>query len=398
MQLSPSNKRNINSSVASFSPISLLLNLGAFSIASVVSTAPVIATDESDGYYYSLSHPDLGKKIEKDARYRQGEGYYGALPTANTPTPTTPATTATPVTATTTDGEKQTSSTTGATAVAIPSDLPILSKFSKPRILSFDDLMKEGKNEYAQNAFHAAKDTFEEAVQDQPKNQDAHFWLAMSNWNLHDYESTQDELRIVFALGPFSSQGMVARSRLMDMAAYFESQKHPVANSPFVVRQAIRQISHQASWLQIQKTIDGENTAQFRTDLAGYEADKIIADTNRYLRSEYRIGRAYGYRPSNLGEVSNLGYIRAHYVRADGRVQALGAMRDARQRSLNVQDWQNYLLRGLGDAPHQGDPHLNALGTNLYVQNYGDRNVPRTEPSDPPLRATALPLPKQANK
>ncbi|HEY9793015.1 MAG TPA: hypothetical protein V6D22_21615, partial [Candidatus Obscuribacterales bacterium] len=258
---------------------------------------------------------------------------------------------------------------------------------------SFAALVNAGRDEFRQQAYHAARDTFEQATQKQPMNQDAHFWLAMAYWHLYDYENAKDQLELTFRLNPFDTEGQVAKSRLPDIAAFLDKQGRPAVDSASQLQQTMRDVSRQAGSLQAQQYLNGEQTAASRINIAAIESDKIRRQTGQYLASARADADYYGYEPANLDEVSDLGYINAHYQITDGFVQATAARADAANRMTNVSDWQNYLLSSLGDQPHPGQPRLRAFGTNLYVQYYGDEgadSAPPTASTDPELKAIAL--------
>jgi hypothetical protein len=278
--------------------------------------------------------------------------------------------------------------TAGTTATSTP-NAPAKSTPSS----SFTALMKAGRSEFGQNAFHAARDTFEQAMVQNPGDQDAHFWLAMSYWHLYDYENANTQLKIVFRLNPFSTEGQVAKQQMLDITRYLTASQTPAVDPPSVVMQSMAQMEGQAYSLQSQKLLDGELASDWRTQQAYDESYRIQRDTNFYLRSEWRQGRRYGYIPANLGEVSDLGYIRSHYVLTDGLAQAARAQQDAALRAGNVQDWENSLLSQMSQPARTGQPQLRAFGTNLYVQYYGNDDPSYQRPvaaADPPLLSEAM--------
>jgi tetratricopeptide (TPR) repeat protein len=243
-------------------------------------------------------------------------------------------------------------------------------------------LVNEGRNEYMQKAFHAAEESFGQAVGLQPANQDAHYWLGMAKLRLLDYEGAQQELRLAFQLNPFSDEGKECRARLLDVAATIEKLQLAPVDSPKVVRQTMAIMSRQAASLQAQKFKDAQAAANFRVHLANLEAG----------RRGY-VGGVQGWAPG--ADMSNRSYMNVHHLLADGRVQALHAHRDGVQRARHIQESQNDLLHLLSEHPRPGQPQLRALGTNLYVRYYGKDSEDGTTsipPSDPPLKATAQTL------
>lgn len=256
---------------------------------------------------------------------------------------------------------------------------------SKP--ISFAVLMNEGRNEYMQRAFHAAEQTFGQAVERQPDSQTAHYWLAMAKTRLIDYEGAHEEFNLAFRLNPFSDEGKECRTRLMEVAATLEKMQHAPVDSPKIISRTMATIARQSSSLQAQKFREGEATANYRVRLASYEAG----------RGGYFGGTRWG-----RGEVSNRRFIGNHYILTDGYVQAAHARLDANHRAIGIQESQNSLLQQLADHPRPGSPQLRAFGTNLYVRYYGkessDGSEPMVAPEDPPLRASAASFSNQKGK
>lgn len=248
-------------------------------------------------------------------------------------------------------------------------------------------LMQEGRSEFAQKAFHAARDTFEQATQKSANDQDAHFWLAMAYWHLYDYSNAKAQLEIVFRLNPFNTEGRVAKSQMLDITQYLAKDNSPPVDSPDIVAHSMAQMQHQADCLENQKLSDGELTAAHRTWAGIREANKIQAQTDGFFNP------GWGWRPWYMRDVSDWGYIRSNYAYMDGLRQAELSRLDAAQRANNVQDWANSLLSQMSAPWRPGQPHLRAFGTNLYVQYYGDEDPYNPTPvaaPDPPLQATAL--------
>jgi hypothetical protein len=77
------------------------------------------------------------------------------------------------------------------------------------------------------------------------------------------------------------------------------------------------------------------------------------------------------------------------YVRSDARVQATRYQSDALHSASEVQKSANNLQDLLGDPRHDLEPHLRALGTNLYVRNYSEHDGDTVAPVDPPIELKA---------
>lgn len=363
------------------------------------------------GYYESIRDPDFGSNIDRDSNYRAGDGYYGYLtpghagllkPEEEMSAPIPPAPHL--------DVESQAAPTPPATQTLAPPAIPTATQTltppampmattklviapTAPRKLSLQELMNQGRDEFRQSAFHAATDSFEQATEKNPLDQDAHFWLGMAYWKLYDYENAKSQLEIAFRLNPFNTEGQAAKAQILKLAPYLGAQQTPPVDPVNMVRQTIATTHEQAGSLQEQKFLDGYATAQRRIASAQLQAEKIQRETNDYLRSARWHGHHYGYQPSNLQEVSDLAYIRSHYALTDGYREAALANLDAAHRATNVQDWENHLLRQLGRTARPGQPRLRAFGTNLYTQYYGDEdpgNPRQVPPADLPLQAKAL--------
>lgn len=238
----------------------------------------------------------------------------------------------------------------------------------------------EGLEQVKYKRYFAAADCFTRAVNKDPGSQKAHFDLARCLEMTKQYESARDEYEVTYRLNPFTPEGRTSREAVLDMGTKIGSQKHP-ADDPKLYLQAIREIDRQTADNKTRWINWGDRQANYRINLGQIEAAKLNADARLTRWSMHRglVGGTY--------EMSSAAQINAHYQVTDSNVQASKYRTEGYHAATETQNSANLLKQLLSEAPKPGQPRLRALGTCLYVRNYGDFDDLPTP--DPPLELRA---------
>jgi len=238
----------------------------------------------------------------------------------------------------------------------------------------------EGMDQYKMKRFHAASDCFVRAVNQDPRNQKHHYYLALCLEQLKDYDGAKDEYSVAYQLNPFTLEGGCARDAVIKVSGRKAALSHP-ADGVRTYEQASREISRQTQDLQGRWITDYRREAAFQSYLGQYEAHKVLAESNQRLS---------GIRGRHSSLIMSDAQQQARFLILDSQVQSNLTTATGYHAAAEVQLSSNLLKQLMSEPVVPGKPHLRALGTNLYVRNYSqfDDELP---PADPPLelRATA---------
>jgi tetratricopeptide (TPR) repeat protein len=312
-----------------------------------------------------------------------------------------------------------------------------------PSVALASQLLEDGKQDFAIKRYHAAADEFGQVVKAEPSNSVAYYWLGRALEELKDRDGAKAMYEASFKLDPFGTEGREAREQLFNLETKKAALDHPT-DGVKVTKDTVRIINSQAGDLRQRKIDYGNRMAQYKMNMGAAQAAQFgyngpmnignITDPNaqynnlgtlRAIKSQVQAGygnqaggnpymggagmaggpgmagamgaaggtgampyntnyRMYGQQP-----VSNFSTMDSSYVRSDARVQATGYQSDALHSAAEVQKSANNLQELIGDPRHDLEPHLRALGTNLYVRNYSEHDNDTTVPVDPPVELRA---------
>ncbi|HEY9774391.1 MAG TPA: tetratricopeptide repeat protein [Planktothrix sp.] len=254
--------------------------------------------------------------------------------------------------------------------------------FSLPVLAADTSDMLDGMEQFSYKRYHAATDLFERVIAQDPRNTRAHYYLGMCFERLKDAANAKQEYDAAFHLNPFSDEGHASREALLHLSGSVEEGKHPT-DGPKVYDQAVREINRQAAD-NAQRWVDwGNSNANYRTRLGAIEAG-MKRQQAKYATNALR-NSTYGR------EISNQHLLDASYQLSDAQVQANKYRQDGTNAARFTYESANSLKQQLGEHRTNNDsltPRLRALGTNLYVRNYGDYDDD-LPPADPPLELRA---------
>lgn len=249
--------------------------------------------------------------------------------------------------------------------------------------------LERGLQEYKLKRYNAAARIFEAEIDRNPSNLRARLCLGRTLEMLRDPEGAKDEYKYCFSADPFGPDGKLARVYLLEVAERVAKKKHGPADGPKLVAQSIKWINSQSADCKSRHIARGDAAARHKNNMM-----------NDQMRRQYNVHSVPDYNQNNRnrryfgdgGDVSQAYWIQSSYLRTDYLRQAALARAEAAKRAFEVQKSANNLKMLLADAqahPGQRGPKLRALGTNLYIRNYGEDREDLNLPVDPPIELRA---------
>lgn len=248
-----------------------------------------------------------------------------------------------------------------------------------------------GLGEYKLQRYNAAARIFEAEVERNPNNLRARLCLGRTLEMLKDPEGAKDEYKYCFAADPFGADGRLAKAYLLEMVERVAKKKHGPADGPKLVNQSIKQINSQSADCKARHIARGAQHAAHKNaqmnDQMRRQYNMMMPDYNT-MNAYNRNRRYFG----DGGDVSQQYWLQSSYLRTDYLRQAALARAEAAKRAFEVQKSANNLKMLIAESqmhPNSSGPKLRALGTNLYIRNYGEDRDDLTLPVDPPVQLRA---------
>jgi tetratricopeptide (TPR) repeat protein len=236
------------------------------------------------------------------------------------------------------------------------------------------DPYQDGMDAFNAKRYHAAEESFLQAAAHSPSDPNIFMQLGRTREMLLDREGAKEAYEGAFKINPFGPEGKAAKTALLNLSATIEGKKHAPMDSEEVMRQSATSIQREARELGNRTINEGEAMANARYRLGR------IGNPRRVLRWNAEVSDPFGIaRQSRMMNDATQGAL----YRTFGRVRATTAQQSA-----------NNLVGLLAEHGHATNPHLRALGTNLYVRNYASPDDDELPPQDPvfEMRATQIKL------
>jgi len=246
----------------------------------------------------------------------------------------------------------------------------------------YDDGMKD----FMQKRYHTAETDFELAVSINRSDTSALLMLGRTREFLKDSQGAKEAYTAAFNVNPFSADGAQAKQALMNLTANVEAKKHAPLDTPQTMRKTAGTIQRQGRELGQRYINDGNALAAARQRLTfdSYRADQI---------RNGGIGNGFGFFRfglNNRGDLSSWDRIRNSYRQYDDQAQAVNYRTWATRNAVAARESATNLVDLLAEHDSAAtNPHLRALGTNLYVRNYGSDSLADLPPEDPPIEMHA---------
>jgi len=237
---------------------------------------------------------------------------------------------------------------------------------------AYDDGMENFKG----TRYHAAEANFEQALAANRNDTRALLMLGRTREFLKDPEGAKEAYTAAFKINPFNADGAQAKSALVNLAAKVEGQKHAPLDDERTMRKSAHLIQKQGREL-------GQRNINYGNALA---RDRINLTFLSALAEGQPLGRLNWRR---RGVVSSWEENKQAFRQFDDRAQAFNYRANAARTAAAAENSANNLVLLLGEHDNGTNPHLRALGTNLYVRNYGSSPLDDLSPDDPPLELHA---------
>ncbi len=251
--------------------------------------------------------------------------------------------------------------------------------------------LERGLAEYNLHRYNAAARIFEDEIDRNPGNLRARLCLGRTLEMLKDPEGAKQEYKYCFSADPFGADGKLARAYLLEMVERVAKKKHGPADGPKLVSQSIKWINSQSADCKSRHMARGEKAAAWKNSQMSDQLRRQynMATPDYYTMNAHNRNRRYF---GDGGDVSQQNWLQSSYLRTDYLRQAALARAEGAKRAFEVQKSANNLKMLLAEAqshPNTPGPKLRALGTNLYIRNYGEDKEDLNLPVDPPVEMRA---------
>jgi len=225
------------------------------------------------------------------------------------------------------------------------------------------DPYQDGMNAFNERRYHAAEELFMQAAAHSPSNPSIFMQLGRTREILLDREGAKEAYEDAFKINPFGPEGKSAKECLLNLSATIEGKKHAPMDSEETMRQSARSIQMQGRELGNRSINESDAASNARLRLGN------IRNPHRLLRWNAEVSDPYG--------------IERNSRRMDDAAQSTLYRAFGRTRAANAQQSANNLVGLLAEHGYATNPHLRALGTNLFVRNYATPEDDEQPPQDP---------------
>lgn len=249
----------------------------------------------------------------------------------------------------------------------------------------------QGITKYKEHSYLEAAKFFQEATVRDPYDARAHYYLANSWMYLRNSKQAVREYQACFDLDPLSAYGQNARRAILGLGKAYagcvrgavaeEDHERVAPDTPHSIKQAVNQIRKETQERENINRQWGEGIAKASVTKGALTEAKITRDTDLLV---------FDLNPNNnavsadlqleLNEIKQKGVFAGQRARQDAQQQATRHMTAAAQKSTLVENSATNLLSLIAEDPRPGHVKMKALGTNLYVRNYGTEKIPVQEP------------------
>lgn len=246
--------------------------------------------------------------------------------------------------------------------------------------------LKQGIDAYKKNEYKEAIKLLNKAENEDPYNAELHYYLANCYVFLHDGESAIKQYSRCFDLEPLSTFGQYSRQALLGFGKKFkgfsgpdDGKEHLAPDDPKSIKQAVVLIRKQTMDQDQRAHTFGENAAQ----AAMRKGESRERQINREVDQLTEELAPHAHNPvvqQELHEMRQKAVFTGQHARYEAQQQAAKQMEHAAQNAMSLESSAASLLRLISEDPIPGRIKLKALGTNLYVRNYGMEPKPPLEP------------------
>ena len=246
--------------------------------------------------------------------------------------------------------------------------------------------LKQGMEAYKKNDYKEAIRLLNKAEAEDPYNAELHYYLANCYVFQHDGESAIKQYSRCFDLEPLSKYGQYSRQALLGFGKKFrgfsgpdDGKEHLAPDDPKSINQAVALIRKQTEDQDKRAHSSGEKAAESAIQKGESHAQQINKDAQQLSEDLAPLARSQAAQ-EELHEIRQKAVFAGQHARFEAQQQAAKHMEHAAQNAISLESSAASLLRLMSEDPKPGHIKLKALGTNLYVRNYGMEPKPPLEP------------------
>ena len=246
--------------------------------------------------------------------------------------------------------------------------------------------LKLGMEAYRKNDYKEAIRLLNKAEAEDPYNAELHYYLANCYVFQHDGESAIKQYSRCFDLEPLSKYGQYSRQALLGFGKKFrgftgshDGKEHLAPDDPKSIKQAVALIRKQTEDQDKRAHSYGEKAAESAIQKGESHAQQINKDAQQLSEDLAPLARSQAAQ-AELHEIRQKAVFAGQHARFEAQQQAAKHMEHAAQNAISLESSAASLLRLMSEDPKPGRVKLKALGTNLYVRNYGMEPKPPLEP------------------
>lgn len=233
------------------------------------------------------------------------------------------------------------------------------------------DYVKAAINEYYKGHLALARAQLEEALKKEQKNQIAHYFMAQTLAEMHDYKGARHEYELCNKIDPRSSCGIKAKQGIDQ---YKNLEQSYLQKGYKEERQSRRASAHDRLSLQIDKKVEESiesNQAISKKTLedAQKEADRIKEQAQQDINSLPRLRRNGYWRNQMTQQIREQSKERIKSVLDRAKAQTEQMEKDTASKIESFQSMKQGIHQGLQGYNKKGT-NIAPEGTNAYVRNY----------------------------
>lgn len=234
-----------------------------------------------------------------------------------------------------------------------------------------ENYLKAGMNGYFKGNYNLAKAQLEVAVNKEPKNQKAHYFLALVLTQLHDNKGATDSYQKCISLDPASECGIKAKEGLAHHQAYQQKNTQRIYKA---IRQDRVDTSSERLANQIEHELNANDEAnkklaKQKLEEADKEAERIQEQAKEEMNSLPRLRRNGYWRGQMRQQIQEQAKQRITDLKKRAKEQAEQLDKDSANRQESMKDMLSGLHNGLNN-PNAKGTRLRPEGTNANVRNY----------------------------
>lgn len=246
-----------------------------------------------------------------------------------------------------------------------------LTQFSIPATGAETDYLKAAINEYYKGHYTLARAQLEESIKKNPKNQLAHYFLAQTLAEIHDYKGATTEYITCHKLDPDSTCGIKAKQGFEQLHNFEQLNLQKGYDS---IRQERRASAKDRITTQIDKKVEesvesNKAIAKKTMEDAQKEVSRIQAQSQQDIDSLPRLRRNGYWRNQMTQQIREQAKERIKSVMDKAKSQTEQMEKDTASRIDSLENMKQGIHQNFKKTSTKGT-NLAPEGTNVYIRNY----------------------------